>query len=131
VILIPNFSDEELSKAIIRRIDRYGSILSELIASLEYAKIRTDNLTKVIREMQSNNIIKVTDNYRMPTGEKADAARGGSFQILIQKIVKLPDGTMGVEERTQIPRKTRKRIVVEDFVEERTSENTSSSEESE
>ena len=87
----------ELASSVMHRIDRKGTLLSNLVESLECSRINTEELSKTIQWLADHNLIKITHNFIVPPGANKDSIKGCSFQILLQKIVKLKDGTMGVD----------------------------------
>jgi len=97
---VTKISDEslsELASSVMRRIDRKGTLLSNLVESLECSRINTEELSKTIQWLADHNLIKITHNFIVPPGANKDSIKGCSFQILLQKVVKLKDGTMGVD----------------------------------
>lgn len=103
---------EELSELILQRVGKRGVFLSDIVESLEMSKIKTDNLSETIHIMVAENLIKLTENFIVPPGAKADTSKGASFQILIQKIVTLKDGSRGVEPVNLISTKRKHKIEI-------------------
>ena len=50
----------------------------------------------------------------MPPGVNKDSIKGCSFQILLQKVVKLKDGTMGVDPVNMKSTKRKQHITLDD-----------------
>jgi len=101
-------SSEQFQKDILKRIGKSGVLLSDMIRSLELVEIRTSDLTPALRELEANDVIRITEGYVVP---------GGSFQVLLQKVITLKDGTRGVEHVERVARKRKTPLRVEDDIE--------------
>jgi len=104
----------ELASSVMRRIDRKGTLLSNLVESLECSRINTEELSKTIQWLEDHNLIKITHNFIVPPGANKDSIKGCSFQILLQKVVKLKDGTMGVDPVNMKSTKRKQHITLDD-----------------
>lgn len=115
MVKIPNDELSEFASSVMRRIDRKGTLLSALVESLEYSKIDTEELSPTLKWLEDHNLIKVTRDFIVPPGSNKDSIKGCSFQILLQKIIKLKDGTMGVDPVNMKSTKRKQHIALDDL----------------